>query len=738
MCVLQSSSSCPGAFLYIFNCFLWLLLQKEAFGCPSACQLCTGRQVSCRNAGLSSIPWNLPKTTILVYLSGNNISHVTPNDLRGFLKLAALHMDNSSILYVHPKAFVELPKLCYLHLNSNHIKRLDPGIFEGLSNLHCLYLQNNQIAFLPRGLFSDLLSVRYLTLQRNRLSVLGSNNLPLVPSNAIGRLKNLERLSLSHNPIGSIQPFAFKGLNKLKYLSLKNVKLKCVAVNGFFGLNNLSQLILSYNDLETINSSTFTLLTNLMYLQLDRNRIRSIGNGTFEKMGRSLKVLNLAFNNITELQPEVLKPLVSLTHLQVHSNPWNCSCKMLALLNWLASSSVSAKIHCQHPQSMRGRPLHYMKWAWFSNCIGPTASLGSAPSLGSVVVRHSATTLLMAWHKGNRHNTLEQFVTAETKYIGFWEGTAATSSTPLPYQEYAVEVPSQAATVLSTLPVQIPPKIIPTNGNVEEEWLFTTDPSPASVKTTQICTQQVEKLNQAFDILLAFFMLACAVILFLTCKIIQFRQKLKVLENSGEKSIEYYGFYQPGRYNITDSVQSLTRKSVEHSELDQIRLLKRTVSESQAQVILFEHSSFQESDFLAELVAGFFHPFWGADSPGSWKMKKYSVIQDKFCGIINISVEGLNDVMTEDPETGTYKDCMLMFHFEEPRATEVEEPPTEQDKRKKILALRDPVHAVSLQQFVYEKLKAQQELLGEQGFHALMETVDTEIVAQLQEFLQGF
>ncbi|KAM6109186.1 importin-11 [Phoenicopterus ruber ruber] len=114
------------------------------------------------------------------------------------------------------------------------------------------------------------------------------------------------------------------------------------------------------------------------------------------------------------------------------------------------------------------------------------------------------------------------------------------------------------------------------------------------------------------------------------------------------------------------------------------------------------------------------------------------VIQDKFCGIINVSVEGLHDVMTEDSETGTYKDCMLMSHFEEPKLTEDEEPPTEQDKRKKMLALKDPVHAVSLQQFVYEKLKAQQELLGEQGFQALMETVDTEIVAQLQEFLQGF
>ncbi|TFK15706.1 cAMP-specific 3',5'-cyclic phosphodiesterase 4D-like [Platysternon megacephalum] len=115
-----------------------------------------------------------------------------------------------------------------------------------------------------------------------------------------------------------------------------------------------------------------------------------------------------------------------------------------------------------------------------------------------------------------------------------------------------------------------------------------------------------------------------------------------------------------------------------------------------------------------------------------------SVIQDKFCGIINISVEGLHDVMTEDPETRTYKDCMLMSHFEEPKVTEDEEPPTEQDKRKKMLALKDPVHTVSLQQFVYEKLKAQQELLGEQAFQALMETVDSEIVTQLQEFLQGF
>ncbi|XP_061756417.1 importin-11 isoform X1 [Nerophis ophidion] len=114
------------------------------------------------------------------------------------------------------------------------------------------------------------------------------------------------------------------------------------------------------------------------------------------------------------------------------------------------------------------------------------------------------------------------------------------------------------------------------------------------------------------------------------------------------------------------------------------------------------------------------------------------VIQEKFCGIINICVESLHDVMTEDPETNTFKDCMLMSHFEEPKLSDDEEPPTEQDKRKKLLALEDPVHSVSLHQYVYEKLKAQQNLMGDQGFSELMETVDTELVRQLQAFLQGF
>uniref|UniRef100_A0A8C1R148 Uncharacterized protein n=1 Tax=Cyprinus carpio TaxID=7962 RepID=A0A8C1R148_CYPCA len=50
---------------------------------------------------------------------------------------------------------------------------------------------------------------------------------------------------------------------------------------------------------------------------------------------------------------------------------------------------------------------------------------------------------------------------------------------------------------------------------------------------------------------------------------------------------------------------------------------------------------------------------------------------------------------------------MLMSHLEEPKLTDDEEPPTEQDKKRKLVT----VHSISLQQFVYEKLKAQQMLV---------------------------
>nr|XP_028604096.1 leucine-rich repeat-containing protein 70 [Podarcis muralis] len=610
---------------------LFLLLIQDILCCPSVCQQCRGRQADCRDSALSIVPKNFPQHTVFVYLSGNNISHLNPNELKGFRQLAVLHLDNSSILYVYPKAFSELKKLWYLRLNNNQIKHLDPGTFEGLSKLRSLYLQNNEIAFVRKGLFSDLASVQYLMLQSNRLRIVGSgifvgmislrilnlannkiswishsafchldnltclyldgNNLTRVPSNAFAALSNLERLSLSHNPIGSIPPFAFRGLDKLQHLSLKSAKIKAIHVNGFTGLNNLKKLLLSNNDLQNINSSTFALLEELMFLQLDRNKIIKIADNTFEKMGSSLKILNLAFNNLTDLHSRVLKPLVSLTHLQANHNPWNCSCRLLGLINWLTSSSISIKIHCQNPSYLHGRHLNYANWGLVANCFNATTRPGIFRNVKPAGIHQSTTTLLMRSDNPPSSNAVyEHSKDVEANTVTLWAEVPTSSAAQNLDGTYSSRKLRQAAIVFSVLTVQIPAQNIPVNLTMEESRASPPESTSVSLKTSLICTQQVEKLHQAFDILLTFFILACAVIFFLIYKIIQFRQKLKE-QNDSDNGIEYYGFYQAGSYSITDPTQPVPQHSLGSSELDHGQPPKPAALQSQAQVILFEHSA---------------------------------------------------------------------------------------------------------------------------------------------------
>uniref|UniRef100_A0A8C4NCP5 Importin-11 n=1 Tax=Eptatretus burgeri TaxID=7764 RepID=A0A8C4NCP5_EPTBU len=111
-----------------------------------------------------------------------------------------------------------------------------------------------------------------------------------------------------------------------------------------------------------------------------------------------------------------------------------------------------------------------------------------------------------------------------------------------------------------------------------------------------------------------------------------------------------------------------------------------------------------------------------------------STMHDRFCSIVNICVEALHDIMMEDPEGGPSKDRLVIPPEEIEFGEELEEP-TEQDKRKRILASADPVHTTSLQVVVVSKMRAQQELLGLEAFQNLLSTVDNSLLQQLQEFM---
>ncbi|XP_051888594.1 leucine-rich repeat-containing protein 70-like [Pristis pectinata] len=604
MCGFHITKKCYLTVVKLMVGFLLLMPQGLSLVCPSVCQRCTKTLVECCNLGLTSIPQNLMKTTSSIYLSRNNISSIISKDLEGFNRLSALYLDNNGLFSIHPQAFVSLINLYYLRLNNNQIKTFSHGIFEGLSKLRYLHLQHNQILSIPGGLFSGLTALQYLRLEGNFLSLvssgmfsglmslrtldlannriswisnssfrqltrleflnLQSNYLAWIPSNAFVQLKVLKRLILSNNPIELIHPLSFSGLENLKYLYLSNAKIKAIPKDGFAALNNLRHLALNNNGITHINSNAFKVL-NLGYLQLDHNNISFIESDAFEGMAKTLKVLRLANNHLTNLFPEVLMPLGSLVHLMVNGNPWECNCNMLNLRNWLLSSSLRLNIRCQSPSQLHGKSLYYVRISEISGC-NITVPLGLNTEMRSPATR-AVLTSVKTDHPSLYFKLEHNSVTKEN----------------LGRTAFAAKDGEQ---FISMLPVQLPVEYTPINFTT----LTDSDIATISIKPLLICNQNLSKLNQTFDILLVFFILACTAVLLLTFKVHLLRQKLKDLEAEGNNAVEYYSVYPFARYHVTDPVQAILPEPVTSPEVDQATTTKIASPTNQAQVILFEHS----------------------------------------------------------------------------------------------------------------------------------------------------
>lgn len=231
---------------------------------------------------------------------------------------------------------------------------------------------------------------------------------------------------------------------------------------------------------------------------------------------------------------------------------------------------------------MHGRALHHIKWTDFTNCITSSTNVSRAWAVQFPRIHHEITALMMAWHK----------VTTDGKHLENTESVTFLEQTPASPTSRVVQENTFGNLLETTavLPVQIQ-LTSSVNLNLEKNSTLPTNATSVSGKTSLICTEEVEKLNEAFDVLLAFFILACVLIIFLIYKLIQFKQNQKTPENSGENRLEYYSFYQSARYNVTASICNTRPNSLESSGLEQVGLHKQIVPESESQVILFEHSA---------------------------------------------------------------------------------------------------------------------------------------------------
>lgn len=248
--------------------------------------------------------------------------------------------------------FVSMPKLMSLNLSSCRLRQLEPLSIDDFPDLEVLDLSSNSLTDLPQQAFQGLNSLQVLDLSRNRLTTIGDL--------MFGDLTNLKVLRLSNNQLHFISDSAFFGETILDQLLLNNNKFKVVPVRSLQKLRHLQFLDMSQNPIETLKREPYMLsveaivLDNLQGLTTIEmgafstfsglrslslrfcGSLRTITEGAFQGNISLLREVRLDHNGLTTLSANLL-PWEQLAILTLHDNPWTCDCS----LEWAAGRLVA-------------------------------------------------------------------------------------------------------------------------------------------------------------------------------------------------------------------------------------------------------------------------------------------------------------------------------------------------------------------------------------------------------------
>ncbi|KAF1569044.1 SLIT and NTRK-like protein 3, partial [Eudyptes schlegeli] len=152
---------------------------------------------------------------------------------------------------------------------------------------------------------------------------------------------SLDLLHLGNNRISYVQDGAFINLPNLKSLYLNGNDIERLTPGMFRGLQSLHYLYFEYNLIREIQPAAFSLMPNLKLLFLNDNLLRTLPTDAFA--GTSLARLNLRNNHFLALPVAgVLEHLHAIVQIDLKLNPWDCTCELVPLKQWLeALSSVS-------------------------------------------------------------------------------------------------------------------------------------------------------------------------------------------------------------------------------------------------------------------------------------------------------------------------------------------------------------------------------------------------------------
>ncbi|KAJ1115663.1 hypothetical protein NDU88_003885 [Pleurodeles waltl] len=210
--------------------------------------------------------------------------------------------------------------------------------------------------------FSNLQHFTAPTSQFYHLLLHGNSLTRLFP-NEFANFYNAVSLHMENNGLHEIVPGAFLGLQLVKRLHINNNKIKSFKRHTFLGLDDLEYLQADFNLLRDIDPGAFRDLNKLEVLILNDNLISTLPNNIFQYV--PITHLDLRGNRLKTLPYEgVLEQIPGIAEILLEDNPWDCSCDLFSLKEWLENipkNALIGRVICEAPTRLQGRDLNETK-----------------------------------------------------------------------------------------------------------------------------------------------------------------------------------------------------------------------------------------------------------------------------------------------------------------------------------------------------------------------------------------
>lgn len=234
---------------------------------------------------------------------GISLKYIPTTALKHTESLLNLDVKYGNIEKIPPFAFANLSTVEEISLRESQIQVLQVNSFAHHRDLTVINLDKNNIVEINRDVFIDLPSLEKLFLTSNKITT--------IHDRAFVHLANLRELEINMNRLFSLNSETFSGLKKLQKLDLSSNSLEVIGDNTFLPLKHLTTLNLEENKIQMLDDKAFRGLSMLQSLSLAHNKVSVIGSSKIFEELEALKSLSLRGNEIRELKPDVMRPILN-------------------------------------------------------------------------------------------------------------------------------------------------------------------------------------------------------------------------------------------------------------------------------------------------------------------------------------------------------------------------------------------------------------------------------------------